>query len=330
MLYLILLLLLGGIAWFLYEKRQRPTGELPPGLHEEILLPHEREWEIYENQLSFCSKKLRVCMQELGLDYVDQHIELVETSHYENLRRDYLRINPGFTVPVLVHHGHPIYESHEQIVYAAQHAGERGAELLGATPELRSQVNHWVEQGSLQGDPLEGDETRPGSGIPGLTIPLFATMIQYIPWSRLAEGVLFHGDRRRPLMFSAMKLLGLKKMPPPAVATIQKSRRSMSNHLDALEKLLSDERTWLCGDTFTLADINWMPIFERLDEADWSELLLNAEKRPAVAAYWARLKARPSYQKALIHRGEIHTRALQDIREAKRASPELRQQLEVD
>ena len=34
---------------------------------------------------------------------------------------EYLRdVNPAGTVPVLIHNGHPIYESHEQIVYIDQ------------------------------------------------------------------------------------------------------------------------------------------------------------------------------------------------------------------
>ena len=34
---------------------------------------------------------------------------------------EYLRdVNPAGTVPVLIHNGHPVYESHEQIVYIDQ------------------------------------------------------------------------------------------------------------------------------------------------------------------------------------------------------------------
>ena len=32
-------------------------------------------------------------------------------------------VNPAGTVPVLLHHGHPVYESHEQIIYIDQVAG---------------------------------------------------------------------------------------------------------------------------------------------------------------------------------------------------------------
>ena len=102
-------------------SRTPPTG----GLHSEINLPHTQEWELYHNSFSLCSKKLRVCMAELGLDYANHEIDLVETGSYENVGAKFLAVNPAGIVPVLVHDGHPVYESHDEIVYAAEHAGER-------------------------------------------------------------------------------------------------------------------------------------------------------------------------------------------------------------
>ena len=45
---------------------------------------------------------------------------------------DYLNnVNPAGTVPVLVHNGHPVYESHEQILYI---------DRSGASLELQMKV----------------------------------------------------------------------------------------------------------------------------------------------------------------------------------------------
>ena len=327
--YVILVVLLGLSGWYLYERSQRRTHPVTPGLHEEIDLPHSQEWEIYQNSLSICSKKLRVCMEELAVPHLSHHVDLIETKCYGNLSRDFLQVNPGFTVPVLVHRGHPVYESHEQIRYAAEHAGAKGAELLGESPEMRAEVARWVDHGALKGDPLAGGEERAGNNAPGLTVPIFATMIPYIPWWRLGEGLLFHGDRRRPLVFSILKLRGIRKLPEPALVEIRKARRNMVSHLDALEEVLGDGRSWVCGETFTLADVSWMAIFERIDEVDWTELFLGQGKRPGVGAYWERLKQRPSYERALrSQRGAIAKRALQDLREAKHSFPALREALE--
>ena len=93
--YILLLILVGLLGWYAYERKQRPTHAVEPGLHEEIEIPHDQEWEVYHNQISLCSKKLRVCMDELDLPYESHHVDLIETRSYENLSRDFLKINPG-------------------------------------------------------------------------------------------------------------------------------------------------------------------------------------------------------------------------------------------
>ena len=66
---IILLVLVVPTAWFLVERSHRKTSAMAGGLHEDITLPHTAEWELYHNSFSLCSKKLRVCLDELGLEY---------------------------------------------------------------------------------------------------------------------------------------------------------------------------------------------------------------------------------------------------------------------
>ena len=117
-------------------------------------MPFEQAWELYHNSFSLCSKKLRVCLDELNLPYRSHPIDLIETGSYQNVSREFLAINPAGTVPVLIHEGHPIYESHDQIVYAAMHAHSLGAQLLPEDPERRSVVDAWVDKAALVGDPM--------------------------------------------------------------------------------------------------------------------------------------------------------------------------------
>ena len=53
------------------------------------------------------------------MDYRGVIIDLIETGKYQNIGQDFLRVNPSATVPVLLHNGHPVYESHEQVSYVA-------------------------------------------------------------------------------------------------------------------------------------------------------------------------------------------------------------------
>jgi glutathione S-transferase len=295
-------------------------------------LPHEQVWELYHNSFSLCSKKLRVCMAELALPYASHPVDLIETGSYQNVGRDFLAINPAGTVPVLVHQGHPIYESHDQIVHAAQHAGALGASLLPREPELRALVEHWTDCASLVGDASRGTQKRAGHCIPGLTLPLFATMVPCIPYREILRGLLTHPNKERPLIFAALKLFGVRGIPKlkPGFELLRRSRTHMTMHLDGLAAHLEGMGgSWIAGERYTLADVSWVVILDRLVEADWDRLFWGNGHRPVIAAYWERLRARPSYQSAIIDaRCESTRRGMADLRTAKQSSPALREALE--
>ncbi|MAE96522.1 MAG: hypothetical protein CL910_17890 [Deltaproteobacteria bacterium] len=327
-----LVLLLGVVAWWAWEKSHRKTRPMPAGLQEHIDLPHEQEFELYHNALSLCSMKTRVCMAELQVPYESHHIDLIETGAYENIGRRFLKVNPGGTVPVLVHKGHPVYESHEQIRYAAQHALPGSPELIPADPELRAEMERWIDRSSLAGNPLEHGEVSIGNAIPGLTMPLFAAMIEQIPIWKILEGVLFHFDPKRPFVFMAFKFRKLHRLPglTPVMKILSRSRRHAADHLDALEAQLgASGGPWILGEAFTLADVSWLVIFERLVQADWLHVYLGEGRRPLCAAYWEALKQRPSYAEAILgFPHETIAYGTRRIREAKTLSPELREALE--
>jgi glutathione S-transferase len=307
---------------------QPPSG----GLHPEIELPHTQEWELYHNTFSLCSKKLRVCLAELDLPYASHSIELIETGWYENISPGFLKVNAGATVPVLVHEGHPVYESHDQILYAAAHAGERGAELLPQDPEVQARVDHWIDCASLVGDVIGGTKQRAGSCIPGLTVPLFATMVAHIPTRKILTGLLRHPDKKRPVLFLTLKLLGVRGLVkvPPLLKLVTVSRVHMGAHLDALGRELEKRGgPWIAGESFTLADVSWVVILDRLVEVGWEDCFWGRGQRPEVAAYWERLRARPSFRQAIEDvRGDVVRRGIAEVAEARARDPQLRDALE--
>ena len=258
---------LAAVAWWAIENRRRTTHPVPAGYRPEIDLPFEQEFELYHNALSLCSMKARVCLAELGVPYRSHPIDLIETGCYENIRPRLLRVNPGGTVPVLVHRGHPIYESHEQIRYAAQHAPPGSPGLVPDDPEQKKRMEAFIDRSSITADPIENGALSAGNAVPGLTLPLFATMIEKIPVWRILEGLLFHFDKRRPVLFLALKLRGIENFGGlgPAPKVLARSRDQMHVHLDALEAQLGESGgPWILGDFFSLADVSWLVIFERL------------------------------------------------------------------
>ena len=317
-----------GLACWLVEKRRRKTHAVLPGYQDGIEFPHDEPFELYHNALSLCSMKTRLCLAELGISYKSHPIDLIETGCYENIRPRLLAVNPGGTVPVLLHHGHPIYESHEQIRYAAKWAAESAPSLVPEGEADRAEMEAWIDRSSLTHDPINHVEESAGNAIPGLTLPLFCTMIEKISYWRIAEGLLFHFDKMRPMMFAAFKFQGIEKLVkmPPAAKVIARSRRAFSVHLDEFEKRL--EKTggpWILGERFTLADVSWLVIFERLRQANAESAYLGAGKRPRTTAYWQRLKQRPAYAEAILgHSHPLIEYGRQRIEQVKAASPELR------
>ncbi len=322
----------GCVAWWLVEKSRRRTHAVAPGYQGDVLLPFEQEFELYHNALSLCSMKARVCLAELRIPYASHPVDLIETRCYENIRPAFLRVNPAGTVPVLVHRGHPVYESHEQIRYAARHAPAGSPALVPTDASLRASMEEWIDRSSLTDDPLEHGEQSAGNAVPGLTVPLFAAMIDRIAVWKIVEGLLFHIDRRRPLVFLALKFRGLEKLGAftPVLKVLGRSRRQMRTHLDALEAQLEKSGgPWILGEPFSLADVSWLVVFERLAQVDNLHVFVGGELRPACTAYWQRLQARPSYREAILDQSHPTVRyGTKRLQDAKAADPRLREALE--
>ena len=62
----------------------------------------------------------------------------------------------------------------------------------------------------------------------------------------------------------------------------------------AMEQKLADGSDWLVHDMFGLAEINLAPFVARLEYLTLLDLWI--DERPAVAAWWHRVKDRPSYR----------------------------------
>jgi glutathione S-transferase len=182
---LLLVLLAVAIAWFLWEKRHRRTHPMAGGLHPDISLPYTEEFELYHNGLSLCSKKVRVCLKELGIPFAEHHIDLIETGSYEVVSRHFLTVNPAGLLPVLVHNGHPVYESHDIISYCAEHAPVGTLSLVPDDVATRAVMEEWKERASIKSERELHTERSAADCVAVLTVPLFASGMQESPWYRL-------------------------------------------------------------------------------------------------------------------------------------------------
>ena len=142
------------------------------GLQDYKILDTDVEWILYHNNFSVCSRKARVCIDELCVKAQLKHIHIMETKDCENLTKEFLKINPKATVPVLLHYGKPIYESHEQIAYLEEHSSKKLSQ--------NNLVSYWIEKGSLIGEPDKNLDKYAGNCISIFTVPLFVAMLKNI------------------------------------------------------------------------------------------------------------------------------------------------------
>ena len=268
------------------------------GLQNFVVEETSDEWVLYHNNFSLCSRKVRLCLEEIGIDYRSEHIDLIETGKYEVASRKFLKINPGATVPVLLHKGRPIYESHEQIYYLVEHTDNKN--ILPSSENDKENMDYWVKKSSLIGNPLKNQDKYAGNSVAPLTFPLFVSMMRYVPFKEIFIGLRNHPMKERVIGFFIFKTFGMNIFNSlfPFSKLLKSSFFNLNQHLDDLEKHLEDRNSlYIVGEQFTLADISWAAILHRFHECGWGDLLL-ADK-PFIRKYYFNLSIKESFKIAI-------------------------------
>ncbi len=234
---------------------------------------------LYQTPSSYYSMIARLALAEGGIAYervfIDIHFRLGQQ------QPDYVRINPGMTVPTLVLADRILVQSRDIAEYA-----------LGAA--LDPETKAWVDL--HYGYPIEE-----------LT---FGGILARNPLARILIPKRLEGVRRQLLKHAARNpdlapvyeeraavFAGrIRAFEPDAVMALSQRRRAEAiGFMDRLEQTLRDGRAVLVPPAYGVADVVWTVFLGRMEFAG-----LGAEipKRPALARYWAAQQARPSFAAA--------------------------------
>jgi len=82
---------------------------------------------------------------------------------------------------------------------------------------------------------------------------------------------------------------------PPDDAVVSGALRSVEMFFDVAERLLQ-HKDYMAGKDFTLTDIYYIPLIQRLFACGYGDVILS---RKAVSAWWDRCMNRPAIQKML-------------------------------
>jgi len=266
-------------------------------------IAHQTEFELYHYDESLCSQMVRIALEEKNIDWTSHRVSLNEMAvDADNLKPEYLSVNPKGLVPTLVHNGTPVYDSWVIINYLDEARPDHGVSLTPRDADLLAQMQAFTSEASL--DEAKSLGTSLGMATPALTLPVLRHCIRQQP--------LFHfwwKYRKHPLTERRWGARMARLMPPPKSFT-EKSITAVGRALAAIETTLTHGGDYLIGD-YSQADIMVAAHFHRLEDVALGSILTD-EALPNIAHYWQRLQDRPAYQKAVIEWHDPQWRAALD------------------
>jgi len=261
--------------------------------------------ELYYYENSVCSERALMTLAEKGVeDWTPHHLDLFKG---EQADPAYIKLNPKAQVPTLVHDGQVIRES--SIICDYLDDLFPTPPLKPTDPAGRARLREWVK---------EADE----AGFQGVAALSFTAVFRerMLSMDEAVREKLWAEQTDLARTFRQMSCVHDGLDSPHAIIALAAWDRIFAN----LEETFSDDRDWIMGADFSLADLNLAPFVARLEGITFLNIWL--EDRPFTAAWWARLKGRPSYCQANVGPGAGDD-AEMFAREGSKTAPEARQVL---
>ena len=239
--------------------------------------------ELFHSPTSTCSQKVRLVLAEKGLDWVDCRVNLAAEEH---LTPAYLALNPNGVVPTLVHDGKPIVDSSVICEYLDEVFPQ--VPLTPADPVERAAMRAWMRF-------LEEVPTA------AIRVPSFHQVIARRYEKLDDKAFVAEVADMRPLRKHFYRRMGPQGF---SSADVSASLDELALTVARMEKAL-ERGPWLMGARFTLADIVVTPSIDRMSDLGLSSIW---DKAPGVADWYARVRARPSFDVAYMKGSRLSER----------------------
>ncbi len=246
-----------------------------------------RMLELYHHGTSVCAAKIRIALAEKALDWTGHYIDILAG---DQLKPEYLKINPKGVVPTLVHDGHIVRESTVIGEYLDDALPDRPLKPAAALD--RAAMRMWTKR-------LDEDVHQ------ATAIVTFAVSHRHAVLANPPEMVDEYINKFGPdeaVRRRARLERGIDSAEAaPAIKTYDK-------FLADMEAALAAGGPWLAGKTFSLAETGVIPYVNRLDMLQLSGMW--TERRPRLTDWWTRVKARPWFEREMLSYAPAPLRAL--------------------
>ncbi|XP_059453963.1 glutathione S-transferase TCHQD [Corylus avellana] len=237
--------------------------------------------QLYHHPYSLDSQKVRLALEEKGIDYTSYHVNPITG---KNMDSSFFRMNPSGKLPVFKNGAHIIFSTIEIIQYIERIAiVSSGGDNI---PFSGREVVDWMQK--IQ-------DWNPKfftlSHIPEKYRFYVSKFIRRVVISRMAEHPDLAGAYHQKLREAYETEDKLKNQD-----VLRRSKEHLIRLLDEVETQLN-ETEYIAGEEFSMADVMLIPVLARL-------VLLNLEdeyisSRPNIAKYWIWVQQRPSYKKVI-------------------------------
>ena len=230
---------------------------------------------LYNAPHSTCSQKVRICLAEKELAFEDIRLDLGKNK--DHLKPKYLKLNPNGVVPTLIDDGQVIIDSS----VICEYLDER-------YPAIRLSPNDVVERAKMRAWMRYFEE------VPTAAVRVPSFNMGFLPRFAGLDRARFEAEQAdiRPIrkhFYRRMGTSGFKR------AEVEAALQQISNTCARMDTALA-HGPWLLGAQYTLADIVVTPSIDRMADLGYSGIW--TEKYPRVTDWYARMQARPAFQKA--------------------------------
>lgn len=247
-------------------------------------------YTLYNAPQSTCSQRVRFVLTAKGLSFAEEKLDLLAG---DQLKPEYLALNPNGVVPTLDHDGNIVIDSSVIIEYLDEVVPDR-ANLTPRDPVKRAAMR------SL----MRFIDEMPAAAV---RVPTFN--LAFLPrFAAMSEEEFVAFAESKPLRKEFMLAMGRKGFPQKDMDSAMARLRRTYERMD--ESIRDSGGPWLLGADITLADVAVMPAMVRMAdlnrEADWADL-------PRVVKWYELIRAQPAF-KPTYYAGSLLTERFPHLR----------------
>ena len=251
-------------------------------------------FKLYNAPQSTCSQRVRFVFNTKGLPFEQVNLNLLAG---DQLKPDYLKLNPNGVVPTLDHDGRIVIDSSAIMEY-----------LDEVEPETRLTPEDPVKRAHMRALMHYIDE------MPAAAVRFPTFNLAFLPgFQKMSRENFVAMAESKPLRKEFMLTMGQTGFPKAEMdAALARLRRAWERMEAEIER---SGGPWLLGKDITLADVAVMPALVRMHDlgmADWQDL-------PRVVTWYDNIRAQPAF-KPTYYFGSLLSEKFPHLRETRAES----------